>query len=141
MDNLDKSLLQSLSLNARTSTSALARQLNVSRSTIQDRMNKLELRDIIQGYTVRLGREFSHRQIRAQVLISVLPKASGEVVAAMRRMTEVTALYAISGEYDLIAVISAETTDAIDRTLDAIGALEGVEGTNSSIILSTKFQR
>ncbi len=141
MDNLDKSLMQALSLNARISTSALARSLGISRSTVQDRMGKLEARQIIQGYTVRLGRDFSHRQIRAQVMISVLPKASGDVVAAMRKMTDVTALYAISGEYDLIALIAAETTDAIDQTLDNIGALEGVERTNSSIILSTKFQR
>ncbi|MCK5574732.1 MAG: Lrp/AsnC family transcriptional regulator, partial [Sphingomonadales bacterium] len=57
MDATDQKLLSLLRENARASTSALARDLGLSRSTVQDRINRLEKRGIVAGYTVRLGEE------------------------------------------------------------------------------------
>ena len=57
------------------------------------------------------------------------------------RQCEITALYAISGEYDLIAIVTAESTEELSRLLDDIANLEGIERTNSSVILETKFAR
>src|ERR1700727_2067965 len=43
--------------------------------------------------------------------------------------------------HDLIAVAVAASVAEMDQVIDRIGALDGVERTNSSIILSTKFER
>ena len=43
--------------------------------------------------------------------------------------------------FDLIAKISAGTIGETDRTIDALGALEGVERTVSSVVLATKLER
>ncbi len=104
-------------------------------------MARLEAQGIIRGYTVRVSYEIEQRQIRAHVMISVYPKQNAEVSAALVKQAGVRALYAISGEYDLIAIIAAESTEEIDQIIDAVGQLDGVERTNSSIVLSTKFQR
>ncbi|MGK0341812.1 MAG: DNA-binding Lrp family transcriptional regulator, partial [Candidatus Azotimanducaceae bacterium] len=45
------------------------------------------------------------------------------------------------GDYDLIAVVRTETTEQLSSILDDIGNLEGVERTNSSLILETKLRR
>jgi DNA-binding Lrp family transcriptional regulator len=50
-------------------------------------------------------------------------------------------LYAINGEFDLIAVIQAQSLEQLSQILDEVGNLEGVERTNSSVILETKFTR
>jgi hypothetical protein len=42
---------------------------------------------------------------------------------------------------DCLALIEADTTDEIDRVLDAIGLIPGVEKTQSSLVLSVKFDR
>ena len=141
MDQTDRELLGHLSENARASTSELARRLGLSRSTVQDRINRLEAKGIITGYTVRINPEVSQRQIRTHVMISVAPKEATAVGAALRKMRAVTSLYAIAGEYDLIAILTAETTEEIDAAIDAIGLIDGVGRTKSSIVLSTKFQR
>jgi DNA-binding Lrp family transcriptional regulator len=47
----------------------------------------------------------------------------------------------VSGDVDLIAVAAAASVAEMDQVIDRIGALDGVERTNSSIILSTKFDR
>jgi hypothetical protein len=41
----------------------------------------------------------------------------------------------------MIAVAVAASVAEMDHVIDRIGALDGVERTNSSIILSTKFER
>jgi hypothetical protein len=53
----------------------------------------------------------------------------------------VRAVYAISGAFDCLAFVEAETTDEIDKVLDGIGAIPGVTRTQSSLVLSVKFDR
>ncbi len=141
MDEIDHKLITLLENNARMPTSSLARNLQLSRSTVQSRLEKLERRKIIAGYTIRLNKDFARRKISAHVMVSVEPKQSDKVVSALKNSLNVRSLYAISGEYDLIAVLAAETTEEIDQTLDEIGRIGGIEKTTSSIVLSTKFER
>ncbi len=141
MDQTDKKLLQLLKKNARASTTSLAGDVGLSRSTTQDRIRRLEKKGIIAGYTINLNESYGRRQIVAHVMISVHPKKAPIVVHALKKMINVQSLYAISGEYDLIAVLSSETTEEVDKTIDEMGELEGIEKTRSSIVLSTKFQR
>ena len=137
----DRRLLNLLSANAREGVSALARKLGLARSTVQERIAKLERQGVIAGYTIRLGRETVERQIAAHVMLSIDPKQSDRIVAELKRMPELRALSAVSGAYDLMAVVAAETTKRIDEVLDAIGKIPGIARTTSSIILSTKFER
>jgi len=45
------------------------------------------------------------------------------------------------GYFDMIAAVEAPSVHEMDALIDEIGALNGVERTNSSIVLSTKFDR
>lgn len=141
MDETDRKLLALLQADAREPISSIARKLGVSRSTIQSRITRLEDRDIIGGYTVRLSDDFARARIRAHVLITVAPKLAPRVDAELKKMPEVTSLYSISGVNDLIAIVSADTTSEMDRVLDDIGSITGIERTTTSIVLSTKFER
>lgn len=140
MDEADQALLRLLEENARLPTAVLARRLGLSRSTVQDRLSRLE-RTTIQGYTVRYRDAVAARQITAHVMISVNPKFGDRVVHALKQMGGLKALYAVSGQYDLIALVRGDTTAEIDAMLDDIGRIQGIERTTSSIVLSTKFER
>lgn len=140
LDPVDQNLLRLLKQNARSPVTTLARQLGVSRSTVQDRIRRLERRGIIAGYTLRSGAS-PGQQLSAHVMIQINPKRSAQVVAALAAITEVTALQTVSGVYDLVTTVEAPTTAAMDRVLDAIGAVTGVEKTTTSIVLTTKFER
>jgi DNA-binding Lrp family transcriptional regulator len=50
-------------------------------------------------------------------------------------------LCTISGQYDLMAMVTESTTEALDRVIDSIAALDGVEKTLSHIVLSRKKDR
>ena len=137
----DELLLSLLRENARASTAQIARRLALSRTTVQSRIEKLEREGVISGYTVRVDDEYERGQIRAHIMITVQPKQSAAVAGALRAMPELRALHSVSGSYDLIAVGVVPTVLAMDVLTDRIGAMEGVERTATSIILSTKFER
>jgi DNA-binding Lrp family transcriptional regulator len=56
-------------------------------------------------------------------------------------MPGVRRLQSVSGPFDLIATVEVADVAEMDAAIDEIGAVKGVERTNSSIVLSTKFDR
>lgn len=141
MRDTDSKLIALLKANAREPTASLARKLGLARSTVQEKIAKLERDGTIEGYTVKLSDAHEARRLRAIVMISADPKQADRVGAELRKMQEVRALYAVSGGYDMVAVVEAETTARMDASLDRIGRANGVARTVSSIVLSEKFAR
>lgn len=137
----DEALLAILRENARASTADIARKLGVARTTVQNRIARLQQAGVIAGYTVRLNDELERSHIRAHVLITVRPKQQAAVVRALEAMRQVRVLYSIGGAHDLIALVSTANVGEMDELTDRIGAVEGVERTTTSIILATKFER
>lgn len=141
MDDLDQRILDLLADNARQSVTAMARRLRVARSTLQERIARLERSGVIAGYTVRLGPAATGRRVIAHVAITIDLKRGEHVQQTLRRIAGVRTLHTVSGSFDLIAVVAAESPAEIDRVLDRISGIPGVERTTSSIVLSTKFDR
>ena len=141
LKNLDERLLAALRDNARISTSELARTLDVSRATVQNRIRQMEQSGVIEGYTVRLGQAWRDKRIRAHVLVEVEQRRSPTVTRQLEQLAPVTALYVISGNYDLILELEVDSTGALSRQLDDIGSLPGVLRTTSSVILETRLRQ
>jgi len=141
IDGKDKELIALLSTNSRESTANLARKLGMSRTTITSRIERLEKRGIITGYTVQFSEDYERGRIQAHVMISSDPKSSAHIVRTLKKVPAVSALHAVNGVYDMLALISAESTQHLDEVLDLIGNIDGISKTTSSIILSTKFSR
>lgn len=137
----DEQLLSALRENARASTAQIARRLKLSRTTVQSRIERLERGGAIAGYTVRVSDAHESGRIRAHILITVSPRRMASVVDDLRGMPEVRSLHSVSGSHDLIAMAVVPDVRDMDELTDRIGAVEGVERTTSSIILSTKFER
>lgn len=141
LDKLDHLLVAKLREDARAPVSELARALGVSRTTVQSRITRLERLKVITGYSVRVAESFEKDQIHAYVMITVGPKRAATVSAEIKRMPAVRLLQSVSGVFDMIALAVAPSVKEMDDLIDAIGNLEGVERTTSSVVLSTKFDR
>jgi len=137
----DRELLALLGENARMPVATLARRLGLSRTTVQARLERLEREGVIAGYSVRLSDAYLAGLIRAHVLITITPKALSAVTAELMAIGEVKALHSVNGPYDLIAIIASPSIADLDRLIDLIGQLPGVERTLSSIILSDRIVR
>jgi DNA-binding Lrp family transcriptional regulator len=141
MDETDSELLRHLAGNARMPVATLAKKLGLARSTVQARLDRLEVTGVIAGYTLRLGESARARKIRATVLMEIEPRATPQVIGRLKAMPEVEEAISTSGRVDLVVTLAAPTTDALDAALDKIGNIPGISDTESLIELSTKIDR
>ena len=141
MDELDRNILTLLGADARMSVATLARRLKVARSTIQARLERLETSGIIAGYTLKLGEAARQNRLRASVLLTIEPRAQAGILTRLKSVPEVEKVFTTSGRFDLLLQIAAPSTQVLDQVLDQIGALTGVQSSESLIHLSTRLDR
>jgi len=134
-------LINLLQENGRRSISDLAKQLNLSRATVQQAMERLERSGVIQGYTVKINPHYDQQRVSAYVMISAVSQKTPDIVRQVQKYPQVDMLCTISGQYDLMAMVTESTTEALDWAIDSIAALDGVEKTLSHIVLSRKKDR
>ena len=137
----DKELINLLKYNRLQSVSQLAKKLVTSRATVQHAIENLERREIIQGYTIRLNPNFNQQQISAYIMISIVSQRTSEIVRKLQKVPQLDMLCTISGQYDLMAKVTENTTQNLDIVIDQIASLEGVKQTLSHIVLSQKKNR
>ncbi|MDA8646331.1 Lrp/AsnC family transcriptional regulator [Porticoccaceae bacterium] len=131
-------LIQLLQENSRRSISELAKLLGLSRATVQQSMERLERMGVIQGYTVKINPDYQQQRVSAYVMISAISQKTPDIVKKIQRQSQLEMLCTISGQYDLMAMVTESTTEALDRVIDSIATLDGVEKTLSHIVLSRK---
>ena len=141
LDETDRALLRLLKRDARMATAELARRVGASRTTVQARIERLERRGVIAGYTAVTGEGVDQGAIRATVLAQIEPRATPALVAALNRMTEVETVVTTAGRFDMIVGLAAPTTAALDAALDRIGLLDGVRALESLIHLTLRIDR
>ncbi|NWC10610.1 Lrp/AsnC family transcriptional regulator [Pseudomonas agarici] len=137
----DKQLLALLQLHAREPTASLARKLGVSRSAVQERINRLEKAGVITGYSVRINQDKLQQTVNCFTMTSCTNKSYTDVMAALRKMDSVQAVYAVSGESDFIIHVATHTLGELNGELTQINLIKGVAHTSSYIVMETKFNR
>ena len=70
-DDIDRKLIGLLQADARQSTMALAKRLGLARSTVHERLSRLEREGIIRGYSVVLARNPFADYTEAVALLSL----------------------------------------------------------------------
>ena len=141
LDDYEKRILSALQKDARASVSELSRVLGLSRSTVQSKIDRLESKQVIKGYSVQLGEGYRESLVCAYVMIKCQQRLTGHVNNALIKFDTIYELNALSGEYDLMAIVKCESLKELNTVLDKIANLDGIERTNSSIVLENKLFR
>lgn len=136
----DEELIALLRENARESVAELARKLGLSRTTVQDRLKRLEEGGVILGYDLRLADD-RRPGVSALVLLEVEQRFIASTVQAVCAIAEVETVHTVSGRFDLAVIAAAHTTADLDVVLDRIVGVEGVKRSESAVILATKLHR
>ena len=132
----DKQLIALLQKNGRESVVSLSKKLGVSRATIQSRIELLERRKVIKGFTVLFDDDYDQRLLRVLMSINLKAGVSRRVIETLRTIPQVTKILSVSGVYDLVVELTVETTIELDKQVDDIREIEGIEHTITSIVLA-----
>lgn len=137
MDALDRKLIALLRADARRSVASMAGELDVSRATVQNRIDKLIDQRIVLGFTVRTAPEVAPHRVRAVMLIEVEGPQANAVITALRGFPEVRAVHTTNGRWDIVAELGTDGLEAFDAALRRIRTVSGIANSETSLLLST----
>lgn len=136
-DSLDKELLAILRKDARASISKLATLLQVSRGTVQNRLDRLISSGAILGFTIRAHENIESDHIRAVMMIEVIGKSTTQVIQTLKRIPQLEKLHSTNGAWDLVAEIRASNLEEFDQVLREVRSTDAVLNSETSILLSS----
>ena len=139
IDEIDHKILNILQKNARIPNVDVARQVGMAPSAVLERIRKLEKQGVIEGYEVRLNPRRFDRNMVAFVTVMVQDlRRQHRIASALAAIGGVQEVHLIAGEDAFLVKLRVEGPEALGRLLtDEVGAIEGVSGTRSSIVLAT----
>lgn len=141
LSDIDRRLIALLQADARETTTALAKKLGIARTTVHERINRLERIGVVAGYSVVLSRDPFEDYAQAVVMLSIAQRQQRSVVNKLRNYIEIKVCLSMSGEFDLFLMVEAPRLEDLDELLDEIAEIPGIEKSRSSIMLSRKFDR
>ncbi len=136
-DNLDKEIIGLLRNDGRASLSKISKKLNISRGTVQNRLDKLLASGALLGFTIRVQEDYGLDTIRAVMMIEVEGKSTSQIIQKLRGFPELTTLHTTNGSWDLVAEIQTSSLSSFDRVLGEVRVIDGVLNSETSILLSS----
>ena len=138
MDNTDNELIAALRHDARASLSDLAARLNVSRTTVRGRIERLRARGDILGFSVVMREDALNDPVRGLMMIGIEGRGTDRILRQLNGMAELRAVHSTNGRWDVIVEIGTDTLETFDGVLARIRRLDGVVASETSLLLSTK---
>lgn len=140
-DDLDRRIVRELQRNARESTSTIAARLGVARSTVHERMARMERDGTITGYSVVLSKNPSDERIEILMLLEIRQQETRKVLKRLESYTEVRLCLSINGEYDLFVSAEAPRIEDLDVFVDEVAEIPGIIRTNTFVVFGRKLDR
>ena len=135
MDETDLAILRSLVKNARITLSKMSEDIDVPDATISHRLKRLE-REVIKGYTVILDPEKVGLEMTAIIIIQTETEKHSAVKLALSKLDEVSEVYSVSGEYDLLTKLWAHNMEELNQIINTkIRSIDGVDDLTEMIVM------
>ena len=139
MDRFDISILSALQRDGRINWSRLAREVNLSASACQRRVESLVDRGVIENFTVNLNETELGYSVKAFVAVNI-ERQNTELAEDFRRRVrehpQVQACHMISGSIDFMLEVVASDLDSFGQFIDGeLLSLPAVKDASSSIVL------
>jgi Lrp/AsnC family transcriptional regulator for asnA, asnC and gidA len=135
MDETDLAILHSLVKNARITLSKMSEDIDVPDATISHRLKRLE-REVIKGYTVILDPDKVGLEMTAIIIIQTETEKHSAVKLALSKLDEVSEVYSVSGEYDLLTKLWAHNMEELNQIINTkIRSIDGVDDLTEMIVM------
>ncbi len=135
VDEIDERIMNLLEEDARMTYVEIGKIVGLSEGAVRNRIQGLISTGVIKRFTIE--KSTSHG-VRAVTMIAVNPSTpTYEVSKSVSELDGVERVYEVTGEYDIMLVSSSVNIDGINRCIEDIRKIEGVEKTNTIIVLRT----
>ncbi|MDR2700567.1 MAG: Lrp/AsnC family transcriptional regulator [Nitrososphaerota archaeon] len=133
MDETDRKIIKILKDDSRAGHVEIGNQIGLSEGAVRKRIKNLIDEGTICKFTVKID---ATEGAEAITLLTVNPAyPTQEVTKCIQLIHNVETIYEVTGEYDIIAVISGMNVVEVNECIEKIRRVEGIMKTNTMIIL------
>src|SRR5918992_2547159 len=131
-----RGVLAPLAADGGASMAELARAVGLSRTAVLARVQRLERAGVIRGYRADVALPGAAAAHRARVGIVVRTVDMAGYVRRLSAMPGVTEIESVTGEYDLMVLVTAPSAGELDAVLDGIQKWPETVRTTTWVVLT-----
>lgn len=137
LNERDLEIIRYLEQDSRTSLRHIASELDVSPTTISNRVQKLREKGIIEKFGIKLNLDELGYSLTAVIKVKAKSDDLSKVLSEMEEYSCLTHIYETTGDFDVIAIGKFKNREGMtDKLVDLVQSPH-IETTNSSLVLTT----
>ena len=140
LDRIDFALVAALQQDASRRLEDLGREIGMAPSSVHDRIRRLEENDIIQRWTVECDAASLGLGVLAFIGVRSTRPCS-EIVHLLGALPAVEECHSVAGAFGMLLKVRVASPPALLALTDRLRQIPGVEGTETTIVLATQFDR
>jgi len=133
MDDVDNQIIKLLKEDSRAGYGEIGYKVGLSEGAVRKRIKTLSDQGVIRKFTVKVGMAEGAQAITLLATNPAFP--TQEVSKKIQTIPNVETTYEVSGEYDIVAVISGMNMTEVNECIEKIRMVEGIVKTNTMIVL------
>ena len=137
LDDTDRSIIEVLERDARTSLRRIAEEVDVSLGTVSNRVKKLEENGVIKDYRVILNSEKVGWNLNVVIGLRIEKGRLIEIQEKIARDNRVYGVYDVTGEFDSMVIARARDRSDLDDLSKNVLSMDGVVRSVTHLVLNT----
>lgn len=140
LDRIDSVLLAALQEEGRLRLEDLARRVELSPSSVHDRLRRLRRDGVIRRWTIEVAPEALGLTVLAFVGVRASRPCS-ELVETLARVREIEECHSVAGQLSFMLKLRASSTEHLLELIERLKQIPGVESTETTVVLKTYLER
>jgi DNA-binding Lrp family transcriptional regulator len=135
-ENIDEKLINALLGDGRASLRSLAEDLDVSVTTVSNHLRDLKDDSVIEGFTPQINYDALGYDVTAIIQLKVEGSALPDITDRLRQQKQMTTVYEVTGDYDVIAIGKFRDTDGMNDQIKELLTDADIRESNTSVVLN-----
>lgn len=140
LDRIDTVLLAALQEEGRMRLEDLARRVDLSPSSVHDRLRRLQRDGVIRKWTIRVAPEALGLTVLAFVGVRA-SRPCAELVEPLSHIREIEEYHSVAGQLSFLLKLRATSTEHLLELIERLKRIPGVESTETTVVLKTYLER
>ena len=142
LDHVDLGILSLLQENCKLPLAKIGEKVGLSAPSVIERIKKLEDNGVIAGYRAILNASRLGKDITAFIGVSIShPKLIGEFERDIAQLDDVLECHHVTGQHTLLLKVKTANTSTLEELIRRIRSIEGIDRTETMVVLSTHTER
>ena len=141
-DDIDLHILALLQENCKLPLAKIGEKVGLSAPSVIERIKKLEDNEVIVGYPAIVNARRLGKDVTAFIGVSINhPKLIEQFEQDITRLDDVLECHHVTGQHTLLLKVKTKSTSTLEDLISTIRSIEGVERTETMVVLSTHCER